>query len=138
MDLMSRALHRACVALLIVTLSACGSDSPGAPAADAEPQVQPGATLLGTVGTDEDPEAFEIALTTEDGTPVEVVAAGDYTLVVEDPSRIHNFHLTGSGVDVETGVAATGVERFEVTFEAGVYEYTCDPHPSMMGAVRAV
>ena len=135
---MTDALRRAALVLLLVAVSACGSDSPSAPPADAAPQVQPGATLLGSVGTEDDPEAFEIALTTEDGTPVDVVAAGDYTLVVDDPSRIHNFHLSGPGVDVETDIAGTGEESFDVSFEAGEYSYICDPHPSMSGSLRAV
>ena len=135
---MNRALLRAATAGLLLTATACSSGGPAAPGPDAEPQVQPGATLLGSVGTDDDPEAFEIALTTEDGTEVDVVAAGTYTIVVDDPSQIHNWHLVGDGVDVETDVAGTGTETFEVTFSPGEYEYVCDPHPSMVGALRAV
>lgn len=135
---MNRSLLRAATAVLLLTATACSSGGPSAPGPEAEPQVQPGATLLGSVGTDENPEAFEIALTTQDGTAVDVVAAGTYTLVVEDPSQIHNFHLVGDGVDVQTDVAGTGQETFEVTFEAGEYRYVCDPHPSMVGALRAV
>ena len=135
---MNRALLRASTAVLLLSATACSSGGPSAPGPDAEPQVQPGATLVGSVGTEDEPEAFVIALTTEDGTEVDVVAAGSYTLVVEDPSQIHNFHLMGAGVDVETGVAETGQQTFEVTFEPGEYEYVCDPHPSMSGALRAV
>jgi plastocyanin len=120
---------------LALALSACGSDSSGGSATDsgATAQVQPS-----SVGTEDDPEAFEIALTTQDGEPVEVLAAGTYTLVVSDPAQIHNFHLTGNGVDVATDVGGTGEERFEVTFTAGEYDYTCDPHPSMSGSLRAI
>lgn len=136
---MNRALRRLALPLVLLApaLTACSSE-PEAPAADAAPQVQPGATLLGSVGTEDDPEAFEIALTDEEGNPVDVVAAGDYTLVVSDPAQIHNFHLTGDGVDVDTGVAETGKKTFQVTFTAGEYGYVCDPHPSMSGALRAV
>jgi hypothetical protein len=129
---------------LVLALSACGSGGSttntggSVGGADVEAQVQPGATLLGSVGTEEDPEAFEIALTTQDLAPLEIVAAGTYTLVVSDPAQIHNFRLTGEGVDVATEVAGTGEERFEVTFTAGEYSYTCDPHPSMSGSLRAV
>ena len=122
---------------LAVVLSGCGSGGSGTDS-NATAQVQPGATLLGSVGTEDDPEAFEIALTTQDGAPVDVVAAGTYTLVVSDPAQIHNFHLTGDGVDVATAVAGTGEERFEVTFTPGEYDYTCDPHPSMSGSLRVV
>ena len=34
---------------------------------------------------------------------------------------MHNFHLTGAGVDVSTEVGETGTETWEVTFEAGTY-----------------
>lgn len=135
---MTRNLRRAAVILSLVAVSACSSGGGSAPPADAEPQLQPGATLLGSVGTPEEPEAFEIALTDEEGAPVDVVAAGSYTLVVDDPARIHNFHLTGPGVDVETSVSGTGQETFEVSFEAGEYGFVCDPHPSMNGALRVV
>lgn len=127
---------RLAAALLTSLLTACGgADAPGP---GAEPQVQPGTTLLGSVGTPDDAEAFEIALTTESGEAVDVVAAGTYTLVVDDPSQIHNFHLTGAGVDVATEVDGTGRETFEVTFEPGEYGYVCDPHPSMTGSLRVV
>lgn len=135
---MNLALLRASTALLLLSATACSSGGTSAPGPDAEPQAQPGATLLGSVGTEDDPEAFEIALTTQDGTAVDVVAAGTYTVVVEDPAQIHNFHLEGPGVDVQTGVVETGRQTFEVSFEAGEYEYTCDPHPSMSGGLRAV
>ena len=136
---MNRALRRAAPALLLLpTLAACSSGGPSAPPADAAPQVSAGATLRGSVGTPDSPEAFEIALTTEDGTPVEVVEAGSYTIVVSDPAQIHNFHLTGPGVDEETDVAGTGESTFQVTFEKGEYTYICDPHPSMSGTLRAV
>lgn len=134
---MNGSLRAAALTLSLVALSACGS-GPEAPGPDAQPQVQPGATLLGTVGTAEDPEAYEISLTTEDGTPVDAVAAGDYTLVVDDLAETHNFHLSGDGVDVLTDVATTGKQTFQVTFKAGEYAFVCDPHPSMSGALRAV
>lgn len=135
---MSRVLPRAALAVLLAAATACGGGAAEAPGPDAQPQAQPGDTLRGTVGTDEDPEAYVIGLTTEDGTEVEAVAAGTYTLVVEDPSQIHNFALTGDGVDVATDVRGTGEETFEVTFAPGTYTYVCDPHPSMSGALRVV
>jgi plastocyanin len=119
-------------------VTACSSQEASPPPADAEPQVQPGATLLGTVGTAEEPEAFEIALKTQGGEPVEVLAAGSYTLVVDDLAQIHNFHLTGTGVDVATDISGTGKDSFDVTFQSGTYRYLCDPHPSMNGVLQAV
>ena len=89
--------------------------------------------LLGTVGTAEDPEAFEIALTTEDGEPVKSLPAGDYTIEVDDPAATHNFHLVGGSVDESTSVPDVEQTTFEVTLEPGKYTYKCDPHPPMTG-----
>lgn len=89
--------------------------------------------LMGSVGTAEDPEAFEIALTTEDGEEVTTLPAGDYTIQVDDPSTLHNFHLMGGSVDESTSVPDLEQTTFEVTLEAGEYTYTCDPHPPMTG-----
>jgi plastocyanin len=89
--------------------------------------------LTGSVGP-----GFEISLSTADGQPVETLPAGSYTIEVDDQSDIHNFHLTGAGVDVATDVAAVGAESFDVTFEAGSYEFVCDPHAgSMNGSFEA-
>jgi len=86
-----------------------------------------GSTLKGSVGP-----GFVISLSTEAGQPVETLTAGSYTLEVDDQSDIHNFHLTGTGVDVTTDVSATGVESFDVTVEAGTYTFVCDPHAGSM------
>ena len=58
--------------------------------------------------------------------------AGKYTLVVSDKSSIHNFHLTGEGVDVNTGVSESGTDRFDVTVTEGTYTFVCDPHAGSM------
>ena len=71
---------------------------------------------MGSVGP-----GFEISLSTADGQPVETLTAGSYTVEVDDQSDIHNFHLTGTGVDVMTDVGTRDVESFDVTFEAGTY-----------------
>ena len=56
--------------------------------------------------------------------------AGKYTLVVSDKSSIHNFHLTGPGVNVKTSVAGTGTKTFAITLKKGKYTFLCDPHAS--------
>src|ERR671915_2165479 len=82
-----------------------------------------GTTLSGSVGP-----GFDISLDGTDG-----LTAGDYTLVVNDQSAEHNFHLTGPGdVDVSTSVGEEGEQEFEVTLEAGEYTFVCDPHASQM------
>jgi plastocyanin len=104
------------------------------PSEDAAAGGETGSTvLIGTVGNAEDPEAFEIALTTEDGEEVTTLPAGDYTIQVSDPSAMHNFHLVGGSVDETTSVPESEETTFEVTLEAGEYTYKCDPHPPMTG-----
>src|SRR5262245_32416415 len=58
--------------------------------------------------------------------------AGKYTLVVSDKSSIHNFHLSGPGVNVMTSVGATGSKTFKITLKKGKYTFLCDPHASTM------
>ena len=123
------------VGLVVAALAVagCGGDG-GATATDTEtvttlPETLPaeGAVLKGRVGP-----GFDISLSTEDGQPVETLKAGSYTLEVDDQSDIHNFYLTGPGVDVKTDVGATGVESFDITVEAGTYTFQCDPHAGSM------
>jgi plastocyanin len=87
-----------------------------------------GTTLIGSVASD----AFTITLTTEDGTAVSSLPAGDYTLQIVDKTDIHNFHLTGEGVDVASEVSGQEDETYEITLVAGSYHYQCDPHASSM------
>lgn len=86
-----------------------------------------GVVLNGSVGP-----GFDISLTTEDGQPVEALAAGSYTLLTNDQSDIHNFHLTGDGVEVDTGVSDSGTNSFDVTISSGTYTFVCDPHAGSM------
>ena len=86
-----------------------------------------GGTLIASVGP-----GFEISLTTEDGEDVTSLAAGNYTIEVDDKSEAHNFHLTGSGVDQATDVAAVEQVTWELDLQAGSYDYVCDPHASQM------
>ena len=81
-----------------------------------------GMTLNGSVGP-----GFDISLDGTDG-----LTAGSYTLVVNDQSDQHNFHLTGPGVDVSTEVSETGEKSFDIELQAGEYKFVCDPHASQM------
>ena len=136
-----------CLALLALT-AACGGDegeTAAAPTEDTMAQPSAGAAdggaadggdvevLTGTVGTPDNPDAFEITLTDASGEEVTEVPAGDYEIRVSDLSEIHNFHLMGEGVDEATTVPETGDVVWEVTLEEGDYEYICDPHPGMRG-----
>ena len=51
---------------------------------------------------------------------------------IKDLSNIHNFHLTGPGVNKKTGVGPKGTFTWTVTLKKGTYKYICDPHASIM------
>ena len=86
-----------------------------------------GNTLTASVGP-----GFDISLTGADGAAVSTLSAGDYTIEVDDQSDIHNFHLTGPGVNKKTSVPSTGTTTWNVRLRKGTYRYVCDPHASMM------
>ena len=124
------------LAVLALALAGCGGDDEASGTTEtttteetttSQTGQETGVVLKGSVGP-----GFEISLTTEDGQPVETLAAGSYTLLTDDKSDIHNFHLTGDGVDVTTNVGGTGTDSFDVTFTAGSYHFQCDPHSSTM------
>ena len=60
--------------------------------------------------------------------------AGRVKIVVADKSSVHNFHLTGPGVNVKTSVSAIGTKTFTVTLKKGTYKFVCDPHAFMKGS----
>jgi plastocyanin len=60
--------------------------------------------------------------------------AGAIKLVIADKSNVHNFHLTGPGVNVKTSVSKVGTTTFNVTLKKGTYKFICDPHPFMKGS----
>ena len=73
-----------------------------------------------------------ITLRSESGQDVTRLDPGTYTIVVEDRSDFHNFHLRGPGVDVATVVEELGTVTWTVTLVDGVYEFFCDPHSREM------
>ena len=105
--------------------SAPAESGSSAPAGDAQ-------QLLATVGTEDDPDAFEISLTDASGEEVTELPAGDYSIVVNDLSEIHNFHLEGGDVDETTTVPETGETTWDVSLTADDYTAICDPHPGMV------
>jgi plastocyanin len=82
--------------------------------------------LTGTVGP-----GFTISLK-KGGAKVTKLAAGTYTIVISDKSNIHNFHLTGPGVNKKTSVGKLGTTTWTVTLKKGTYKYMCDPHATTM------
>ena len=116
----------------LVLAAACSS-------ANEEPKATPVEgvpTLQAMVGTVDSPDAFEISLVDENGDPVTTLPAGKYNIDVNDPTSVHNFHLSGGDGAVDEKTSPT--EKIEtvwvVTFTPGNYRYMCDPHPSMNGA----
>ena len=105
-------LTAAVAAAVLVFASGAGAQSP---------------TLFGTVGP-----GFQIKLADASGNPVTHLDPGTYTIQIEDKADIHNFHLTGPGVDKATDIEQTGTFLWTVTFTNGTYRYQCDPHFTQM------
>jgi plastocyanin len=91
-----------------------------------------GQTVTGTVGP-----GFTITLTMH-GQKVTKLKPGTYRFVISDRSDIHDFHLSGPGLDrVLTAVDFTGTKSFSLKLKKGTYRFQCDPHASIMhGAFR--
>ena len=136
------------IGLAVVAIAAvgCGDGDDGEPATAGRPQPRPSPQprrrlpglpkLIGTVGSTDDPDAYEIRLTTEDGAEVTTtLPPGEYMLEINDPSTIHNFHLGGprAAIDVASDVAGTGEKTAIVLLqEPESYIYICDAHPTRM------
>jgi plastocyanin len=84
-------------------------------------------TLIGTDGP-----GFAITLSKK------TVKAGTYLFVIHDRSAIHNFHLTGPGVNKRTSVPAVATTRWTVKLKRGVYRFVCDPHAAIMNGTLKV
>jgi hypothetical protein len=102
---------------------------PSAGAFAANPQ------LVASVGEN---DAFAISLQDASGNKVTHLDPGTYTIVVHDFSSLHNFHLTGAGVDRATDLEGSGDATWTVTFTDAVYKFQCDAHPSVMKGSFAV
>lgn len=86
--------------------------------------------LIANVGLN---DAFVISLTTESGATVRDVPAGSYEIEVRDHSTMHNFRLSGPGVQMATTEAFVGTVTWTVTLQdKAQYTFNCDPHPTQM------
>ncbi len=92
-------------------------------------------TVRGTVGPD-----FTINLTLGGKTVTTLKKGVHYRFAISDQSSIHDFHLTGPGLNrVLSSVDFTGTKSVVLTLKKGVYRYVCDPHAdSMHGSFRVV
>jgi len=119
---------RSLVAIVAVPIVAVGLFA-GRAGADGE-------LLVATVGTN---DGFDIALNHQDGSLVNQIRPGTYTIRVRDRSRLHNLHLASNSdptVDFRTELEFVGEQDFTVTFKDGHrYAYACEPHwQTMNGA----
>ena len=107
------ALAAACVAL-VAAASAFGSGT-------ATPK------LTGTVGP-----GFTITLK-KGSKKVTKLKAGKYKLTVKDKSNIHDFHISGPGLNkVVTTTPQVKTKSITITLKKGTYTFQCDPHASSM------
>ena len=84
-------------------------------------------TLIGTDGP-----GFTITMSKK------TVKAGTYVITIHDRSSIHDFHLTGPGVNKVTSVPAVGTKKWTVKLKKGTYHFVCDPHHTIMHGVLNV
>jgi plastocyanin len=84
-------------------------------------------TVTGTVGP-----GFTITMNKK------TVKAGTYVITIHDLASIHDFHLTGPGVDKKTSVPGTGTTKWTVKLKKGTYHFVCDPHLTIMHGVLKV
>jgi plastocyanin len=113
-------------AFLLAVLAAIAVLVAAASAAAATPK------LVGVTGP-----GFTITITSA-GKAVKSLKAGTYAISVQDKSSIHNFHLTGPGVNKSTTVPFTGTKTWTVKLKPGTYTYKCDIHASsgMLGKFK--
>jgi plastocyanin len=91
----------------------------------------PAATNVGRL-TATDGSGFAITMNAK------TVKPGTYVVTVKDRSNIHNFRLTGPGVNKATSVAAVKTYTWKVTLKKGTYRFVCDPHATIMKGVLKV
>jgi len=85
-------------------------------------------TVNGTVGP-----GFTIGLAIQGKKVTKLKAGTPYRFVIRDRATIHDFHLTGPGLNrVLTSVPFTGTKSFVLRMRKGSYRFVCDPHSAIM------
>lgn len=80
---------------------------------------------------------FTIGMKTATGAKVTNLAAGAYTIVLDDRATAHNARIKGPGLNKATTVPFVGKTTLKVTLKKGTYTFVCDPHKSgMKGTVK--
>jgi plastocyanin len=92
-------------------------------------------TVQGSVGP-----GFTINLTLSGKKVTTLKKGARYRFLISDRSSIHNFHLSGPGLNrALTSVDFTGTKSVVLTLKKGAYRYVCEPHSdSMHGSFRVV
>ena len=104
-------------AVVAAALAATGSGSAAPPK-----------TVTGTVGP-----GFTIGLTMQGKRVTQLKAGTAYPFVIRDRADIHDFHLSGPGLNrVLTSVEFTGTKSFVLRLKRGSYRFRCDPHAGIM------
>ncbi len=104
-------------AVAVAALAVTGSGSAATPK-----------TVNGSVGP-----GFTIGLTMHGKRVTKLKAGTAFRFVISDSADIHDFHLSGPGVNrVLTSVEFTGTKSFVLKLKKGSYRFVCDPHSSIM------
>lgn len=115
-------MRRSIPVLLAAALIATGSVGAG-PASKSQTTTE----LVGQSGP-----GLSISLRDASGNRVDQLAPGSYRITVRDQSDVHNFHLSGPGVDMSTSVDLIETAVWTVTVVDGAYTFVCDAHPTVM------
>ena len=68
---------------------------------------------------------------------LKTVKAGDYSIIVRDRSRLHNFHLVGKGVNRRSALIGMGTLTWKVKLSAGALRFFSDKSPkTVKGSVK--
>jgi plastocyanin len=85
-------------------------------------------TGVGSVGP-----GFTIDLKLGGNKVTQLKAGVPYRFLVHDRAAIHDFHLSGPGLNkVITGVGFTGTKSLVRKLKKGTYRFLCDPHAEEM------
>jgi hypothetical protein len=97
------------------------------------PPAPPAIRLNATVGP-----GATISLRTVAGTRPRSLKAGSYVITVRDRTKLHNFHLSGAGVNRKTGVAQVATVVWRVTLKRGTLVFYSDRSATKLRGVVAV
>ena len=96
----------------------------GNPPPETTPKPVTRVKLLATVG----PKAT-ISLRSASGAALKSLKAGNYAITVRDRSKVHNFHLVGTGVNRKTTKAGVGTVTWNVKLSKGALRFFSDQSP---------